>query len=239
MKDFRTNEIHFNDLYNIFLDDANENYTENEPGPSQHKKRKTSFNLERQDLHYKQIYAQILDIIIVQLETRFADIGALQYFDLVNYENFGTFSKEFPSNLLQELTKQYSSFDQISLKNELSVLYSDTHLLGESTSVQEMVAFIYKNNLTDCLPQLYKLLCLVLSIPVTSASVERSFSALKRIKTYNRNRMSQDRLSNVSLIAIEKRLVSKLKENNSFYEHIIHHFANMKNRRLPLCYKKL
>ena len=50
--------------------------------------RKTSFNFERQHLHYKQMYAQILDIIIVHLETSFAYIEALQYFALVNYDNF-------------------------------------------------------------------------------------------------------------------------------------------------------
>nr|CAI5854570.1 unnamed protein product [Callosobruchus analis] len=72
-----------------------------------------------------------------------------------------------------------------------------------------MLLFIFNNNLKSCLPELYKLLSLVLSIPVTSASVERSFSAPKRIKPYNRSKMNQDRLSDLSLTAIEKHLVSE------------------------------
>nr|CAI5823530.1 unnamed protein product [Callosobruchus analis] len=74
---------------------------------------------------------------------------------------------------------------------------------------------------------------------VTSASVERSFSALKRIKTYNRSKMTQDRLTALSLITIEKYLVSELKETDNFYDNVIDYFANSKNRRLPLLYKNL
>nr|CAI5861390.1 unnamed protein product [Callosobruchus analis] len=102
-----------------------------------------------------------------------------------------------------------------------------------------MLLFIFNNNLKSCLPELYKLLSLVLSIPVTSASVEKSFSALKHIKTYNRSKMTQDRLSGLSLIAIEKHLVSELKETDNFYDNVIDYFANSKNRRLPLLYKNL
>nr|CAH7764012.1 unnamed protein product [Callosobruchus chinensis] len=136
------------------------------------------------------IFAQIFDTIIVQLETRFADLSVLQFFDLVNFDNISTFSKEFPNSLPDILIEQY----HISLKNELSVLYSDKDLLGEAKCAKDMLLFIFNNNLKSCMPELYKLLSLVLSIPVTSASVEKSFSALKRIKTYNRSKMTQGRL---------------------------------------------
>nr|CAI5858953.1 unnamed protein product [Callosobruchus analis] len=49
--------------------------------------------------------------------------------------------------------------------------------------------------------------------------------------------MTQDRLSGLSLIAIEKYLVSELKETDNFYDNVIDYFANSKNRRLPLLYK--
>nr|CAI5824136.1 unnamed protein product [Callosobruchus analis] len=186
LKEYRSNEIHFNSLYSSFIDDTDA------------------------------IFAQIFDTIIVQLETRFADLSVLQFFDLVNCDNFGTFSKEFTNSLLDILIEQYPIFDHISLKNELSVLYSDKDLLGGAKCAKDMLLFIFNNNLKSCLPELYKLLSLVLSIPVTSASVERSFSALKRIKTYNRSKMTQVRLSGLSLIAIEKHLVSELKETDNF-----------------------
>lgn len=67
-----------------------------------------------------------------------------------------------------------------------------------------LLNFLFKNDLHSCMPEFYKFVSIVVTIPVTSASVERSFSALKRIKTYTRNTMNQNRLSNVSLISIEK-----------------------------------
>ena len=43
-------------------------------------------------------------------------------------------------------------------------------------------------------PQFHKLLILFLTIPVTVAATERSFSKLKLIKTYLRSSMAQSRL---------------------------------------------
>ena len=44
----------------------------------------------------------------------------------------------------------------------------------------------------------------LLTIPVTVASAERSFSKLKLIKSYLRSTMSQDRLSGLAILPIEK-----------------------------------
>ena len=52
----------------------------------------------------------------------------------------------------------------------------------------------------DCM---YKLLLIAVTLPITSASCERSFSKMKLIKTYLRNSMSNGRLSNIALLSIE------------------------------------
>ena len=61
-------------------------------------------------------------------------------------------------------------------------------------------------------------LLLFLSIPVTVDTAERSFSKLKIIKSYLRNSMNQDRLSNLALLAIEHHAAenSNLKTYNGF-----------------------
>lgn len=53
-------------------------------------------------------------------------------------------------------------------------------------------------------PNLYKLLQVALTIPVSSASCERSFSVMRRIKTWLRISMTNDRFENLSLIHIER-----------------------------------
>ena len=53
-------------------------------------------------------------------------------------------------------------------------------------SVSDLMEFINVNDLSDAMPELFRLCALILTIPSTTASVELSFSALKRIKTYQR-----------------------------------------------------
>ena len=51
-----------------------------------------------------------------------------------------------------------------------------------------------------------KLLRIYLTIPVTTATAERSFSALRRIKTYLRSTMSEERLNKIMLLHVHKDL---------------------------------
>ena len=79
-------------------------------------------------------------------------------------------------------------------------------------------------------PNLVKLLQIVLTTVVSTASCERSFSALKRIKTYLRSTMSEQRLNDVAILSIEKRLAESLS-----FDEIIDRFAAVdKNRRISL-----
>ena len=49
-----------------------------------------------------------------------------------------------------------------------------------------MVKTMHQNGLHDILPVLYKVASILATIPATSCSAERSFSALRRIKTFLR-----------------------------------------------------
>jgi len=59
-------------------------------------------------------------------------------------------------------------------------------------------------NMATTMEQTYKLPNLISTIPTTTASVERSFSALMRIKAYLHSTNSQDRHSQLSLLSTEK-----------------------------------
>ncbi len=52
--------------------------------------------------------------------------------------------------------------------------------------------------------QVYGLLQLILVMPATNASSERSFSALRRIQTYLRSTMKQEHLNYLMLLHIHK-----------------------------------
>ena len=55
---------------------------------------------------------------------------------------------------------------------------------------------------THVLPLITKLVRIFLTIPITSASAERSFSCLRRLKNYMRS--GQNRLSSLSFLNIER-----------------------------------
>lgn len=62
----------------------------------------------------------------------------------------------------------------------------------------------------DSFPNLYKFMQVAITIPVSSATCERSFSTMRRIKNWLRSSMLQQRFSNLSLLNIEKDLLQEL-----------------------------
>lgn len=49
--------------------------------------------------------------------------------------------------------------------------------------------------------------------------------------------MTEERLSNLSKISIEKELLTELLNSQPFYEDSINNFASLKDRRIDLIYK--
>ncbi|XP_060863216.1 52 kDa repressor of the inhibitor of the protein kinase-like [Metopolophium dirhodum] len=74
-------------------------------------------------------------------------------------------------------------------------------------------------------PNIFKLLQILVTLPVSSATNERTFSNLKRIKTYLRNSMSEGRLNGLAMLSINKNYLIEPEE-------VIEELARQK-RRLP------
>ena len=82
--------------------------------------------------------------------------------------------------------------------------------IGKAKSIIDLLQLLYDYKLISSFPQLQKLLILLLTIPVTVASAERSFSKLKLIKSYLRSKMQQSRLTNLAILSIENKLAKTL-----------------------------
>lgn len=54
--------------------------------------------------------------------------------------------------------------------------------------------------LRTMLPELTKVVRLVLTVPVTTCTAERAFSGLRRLKTYLRSTMTQTRLNSMAVL---------------------------------------
>lgn len=85
---------------------------------------------------------------------------------------------------------------------------------------------IKSHDMENMLPNAVIAFRILLTLPVTVSSGERSFSKLKLIKNYLRSTMGQDRLNSLAAISIECEIANKLN-----YDDIIDSFAAEKARK--------
>ena len=76
------------------------------------------------------------------------------------------------------------------------------------------------------LQQVYRLLRIYLTVPMASATADRSFSALRRLKNYLRTTMSQKRLNHLIVMHIHKERTDQLDLSN-----IAKEFVSLNERR--------
>ena len=72
------------------------------------------------------------------------------------------------------------------LKADLAGLYGLQTVRDECKSAGQFLSFLAQKDLIQTVHEVVKLPQLVLTVPDTTASVQQSFSALKRLKTYSR-----------------------------------------------------
>ena len=92
----------------------------------------------------------------------------------------------------------------------------------------ELLSFIISYG-DDVFPNLRISLQILLTIAVSIASCERSFSKLKLILSYLRSSMGQDRFSNLALLSIERETLECIN-----FDEVIDTFASAKVRRIYL-----
>ncbi|XP_060881095.1 uncharacterized protein LOC132952716 [Metopolophium dirhodum] len=127
------------------------------------------------------------------------------------------------STVLQEGEK--SDIQSFELYEELQLIISS--LPDFIKDAKQLIKYIIENNLQEIYPNVYITVRIMLTIPVSTASAERSFSKLKIIKNYLRNTMTQERLSALAVLSIETKIA-----NNLNYEDILKTFSEAKSRKV-------
>nr|XP_022903993.1 uncharacterized protein LOC111416258 [Onthophagus taurus] len=89
-------------------------------------------------------------------------------------------------------------------------LQSVSRRLPKVMGPSEVLLFILRHDLQNSVPNIYVALRILLTLPVSVASGERSFSRLKLIKTYLRSTMTEERLVGLATISIEQELAYNL-----------------------------
>jgi len=173
----------------------------------------------------------ILDQGIVSINERFQQLDKFNdYFGFLY--NIGSISKMNKDDLMkncmdiQNLLEVGDSKD-INGREMFDELVILCEIIEEDTSPLKVLEKIFSYSADDIYCNVSIVLRILLTMPVTTASAERSFSKLKLIKNYLRSTLSQEKVTNLAIISVEKEIADQLK-----YDDIIDQFADIKSRKV-------
>ena len=165
--------------------------------------------------HYRRVYYEAIDLITTCINNRFDQPGYKIYCNIQDLLLKAANADDYDAEL-KFVTQFYGSdFDGYLLKTQLEVFSTDCAANSESRGKYQLsdVIEMLKSKSEpqkDLLSEVCILLKLLLVMPATNAISERSFSALRRVKSYLRSTMNQDRLTHLMVLHIHKELTDKL-----------------------------
>lgn len=170
-----------------------------------------SFPATVEDL-YRPIYFAAFDNTVTAIQDRFKQRGYEQYQHLEALLVKGVSGEDIDAERQAVVQLWGDDFNMVTLVTQLSIL--EGQLRGTprgdislSTIIKHVVALPEK---ATFMSEVITLLKLILVAPATNATSERSFSALRRLKTYLRSTMTQERLNHCAVLHVTKEECDKL-----------------------------
>ncbi|XP_049328668.1 zinc finger MYM-type protein 1-like [Astyanax mexicanus] len=172
------------------------------------------------------VFLPLIDTALISISERFTQVDVFfSLFGFLYYAN--NMKKAIQEDTLEDSCKKLERTlgDVDSQDLVLEVTAAVSVFPDHISSPADILDYIYKENLLELYGNLSIALRLLLTLPITVASGERSFSSLKLIKNFLRSTMSQERLTGLAMISIEQRVRRSLN-----MEDIINAFAETKTR---------
>lgn len=164
---------------------------------------------------YRQLYYEAIDNIISSLKNRFDQPGYDVYCKLEQLLVKASLKEDFKAPFEFVCSFYKDDFQPDLLHAQLLTFGVDfqakyREVYGERTAVQPTIFDIrdYCKSLSaaqrNLLSQVCRAVQLILVMPATNATSERSFSALRRVKSYLRSTMGQQRLNNLMVLHVHR-----------------------------------
>ncbi|XP_073474120.1 uncharacterized protein [Aquarana catesbeiana] len=182
---------------------------------------------------HKSIAAEVCDTILLHTMQRFSFTNHLISATLLQADRFEQYAMEFLEDALSETLKAYPLLNKNKLKTELGLIYR-TEEFRKCNGAVDLFQLFVENNLANVFRETVTLLKIFITTPMTTAEAEKCFSTLKRIKTFLRNSMTQERLNALAMLSMEKRVVTEMTD---FNQKVIEKFASQKERRAKFIFK--
>ena len=170
----------------------------------------------------------VVDMAIASLTERFEQLRIFQ--NIFGFLCDSNKLNSFDENELRECCVKFNttfSHDNVS-DVDLDDFFSELKVLQNTLpygliSAIDILDFV---KAADCYPNVSIAYRILLTVPVTVASAERSFSKLKLLKNYLRSSMSQERLNGLATLCIEKDMLESID-----LDTLISDFASKNARR--------
>ena len=184
--------------------------------------------------HYRRIYYEAPDQIIESITDRFDQPGYGLYSNLEQLLLKAVTHEDYEEELKSVAELYQSDLHIEDLKIQLTTLslqLSDSH-----PSFSDILKYlqILSKPARNIYSEVITVIKLLLVMPASNATSERSFSALRRVKTYLRTTMTQERLNNLmlshvhqekldklDLLAIAEEFVNGSKHRSSLFGHFV------------------
>ncbi|KAJ8682083.1 hypothetical protein QAD02_017875 [Eretmocerus hayati] len=197
---------------------GHQNYRDNHPAP------------DHVSYFRRSIYIPLIDHVLQDLKSRFSESTSEHYNLFVLLPNTPLREEETQLNtVISSLaTKYYVFFDTSPqqlrrvLKSEIEIWYAKWLREGYEPTFSA-VDFLQHCD-EDIFPTVHTLLRILVTIPYTAASAERSFSTLKRVKSWLRSTMGESRLVGLALMNVHRDIMLDL-------ERVLDRYASMRRHR--------
>ena len=160
--------------------------------------------------YYRVYYYEVLDLMIQCLTDRFDQPGYKMFSTMEQLLLKGCQGKAYEGELKAVMEMYHEDINE----NSLVVQFKTFSLQLKDQNITFKQIYDHLKKESQAARSLYSeiviLVKLILAIPATNASSERSFSALRRIKTYLRSSMTQLRLNNLMVLYVHRERLEQL-----------------------------
>ena len=195
--------------------------------------RRKALHITNSHYYRVELFYAVIDLQLMELEHRFSETNTelLVSMASLNPKNsFLAFDKNKLIRLARFYPKDFSEMELMILDDQLETYILDMQNSSDFSNLNgigDLAKKMVETQRDKVFPLVYLLIRLVLTLPVATATVERTFSAMNIVKNRLRNRMG-DQWLNDSLVAyIEKDVFADVAN-----EDIIDMFQKMKTRRV-------
>nr|XP_011457545.1 PREDICTED: uncharacterized protein LOC101293653 [Fragaria vesca subsp. vesca] len=185
--------------------------------------------------HYRiEVFNVVIDFQLSELNRRFLEEASqllILSSTLDPHDNFRNFKCEDVCNLAKQFyPENFDDGEMYALESECAFYEIDMRndpKFKNMKSISDLCHTLVQTRKSEFFPMLYRLICLVLTIHVSTATTERAFSAMNIIKNKLRSKMGDEYLGDCMVLHIEKAYAESVTN-----EEVIKEFEASSTRRV-------